>query len=231
MVASGHQQYERGDLLALEFSDPDAEAAWICDRIQVMRGLAFQDAATSDPRGLSWSDFAVLFRSVAKDAGPLVAELRKRDIPYVVKGLNRLFDSPEIQAVVGIFRYMNSELDEPALRLLCGDARLASGKQQLVRGRCGAGRGSGLRSGRAVGRLQHPAPLPGVPRGARTARGDGARRPRASASSSSISWASSARRSPTSRQIYFNIGPCAEVQGFRRLADVRRPGAELLRRL
>ena len=29
-----------------------------------------------------------------------------RDIPYVVKGLNRLFDSPEIQAVVGIFRYM-----------------------------------------------------------------------------------------------------------------------------
>ena len=124
MVASGHQQYERGDVLALEFSDPDAEAAWICDRIQVMRGLAFQDAATSDPRGLSWSDFAVLFRSVAKDAGPLVAELRKRDIPYVVKGLNRLFESPEIQAVVGIFRYMNSELDEPALRLLFGDARL-----------------------------------------------------------------------------------------------------------
>ena len=94
MVASGHQQYERGDLLAIEFPDPDAEAAWICDRIQAMRGLAFTDTASSEQRGLSWSDFAVLFRSVARDAGPLVAEMRKRDIPYVVKGLNRLFESP-----------------------------------------------------------------------------------------------------------------------------------------
>ena len=33
------------------------------------------------------------------------------DIPYVVKGLNRLFDSPEIQAVVGIFRYMAGLID------------------------------------------------------------------------------------------------------------------------
>lgn len=124
MVASGHQTFQRGDLLALEFPDPDAEASWICDRIDSMRGLAFRDTSSSDPRGLSWSDFAVLFRSVAKDAGPLVAELRKRDIPYVVKGLNRLFESPEIQAVVGIFRYMNSDLDEPSLRRLFGDARL-----------------------------------------------------------------------------------------------------------
>lgn len=124
MVASGHQEYARGDLLALDFLDADAEAAWICDRIQEMRGLAFQDTGSSDPRGLSWSDFAVLYRSVAKDAGPLVAELRRRDIPYVVKGLNRLFESPEIQAVVGIFRYMNAHIDEPTLRQLFQDARL-----------------------------------------------------------------------------------------------------------
>ena len=43
----------------------------------------------------------MLFRSVADDADPLVEEMRRRDIPYVVKGLNRLFDSPEIEAVVG----------------------------------------------------------------------------------------------------------------------------------
>lgn len=124
MVASGHQKYERGDLLALDFPDPGAEAAWICDRIQAMRGLAFADTASSDPRGLSWSDFAVLFRSVAKDAGPLVAEMRRRGIPFVVKGLNRLFESPEIQAIVGIFRYMNAEIDEPTLRQLFVDASL-----------------------------------------------------------------------------------------------------------
>ncbi len=38
--------------------------------------------------------------------GPLVEELRRRGIPFIVKGLNRLFDSPEIQAVVGIFRFV-----------------------------------------------------------------------------------------------------------------------------
>jgi DNA helicase-2/ATP-dependent DNA helicase PcrA len=60
----------------------------------------------------------VLYRSVARDADPLVAELRKRGIPYVVKGLNRLFDSVEIQAVVGIFRAMVGEISEGELREL-----------------------------------------------------------------------------------------------------------------
>jgi len=115
MVAAGHQDWQRGDLLALTFDKPADEAAWICDRIEAMRGLAFKDSPQSEPRGLSWSDFAVLFRSVAKDADALVEELRRRGIPYVVKGLNRLFDSPEIRAVVGIFRYMVAELDAAGL--------------------------------------------------------------------------------------------------------------------
>jgi len=124
MVRGGHQSWTRGDLLACDFDDEAAEAAWICDRIQAMRGLAFQDEPDSEPRGLSWSDFAVLFRSVAHDAGPLVEEMRRRDIPYVVKGLNRLFDSPEIQAVVGIFEYMASRIPATELRQRWHDARL-----------------------------------------------------------------------------------------------------------
>lgn len=111
MTASGHQQWQRGDLLALTFDSPAEEARWICDRIQAMRGLAFRDTPDSAERGLSWSDFAILYRSVAKDADPLADELRRRDIPYVVKGLNRLFDSPEIQAVVAIFDYMVARID------------------------------------------------------------------------------------------------------------------------
>ena len=65
----------------------------------------------------------MLFRSVAKDAGPVVAELRRRGIPFIVKGLNRLFDSPEIQAVVGIFRFMVSEIDAGLLKALWDDGR------------------------------------------------------------------------------------------------------------
>ena len=124
MVAAGHQNFSRGDLLALDFTDPDAEASWICDRIQAMRGVGFTDGPNTNPRGLSWSDCAVLFRSVARDAGPLVDEMRRRHIPFVIKGLNRLFDSPEIQAVVGVFGYMVGELDGPALRTLFDDAAL-----------------------------------------------------------------------------------------------------------
>jgi DNA helicase II / ATP-dependent DNA helicase PcrA len=126
MVRAGHQQWRRGDLLACEFADQREEAAWICDRIEAMRGLAFTDTSERPPRGLSWSDFSVLYRSVANDAGPLVTEMRRRDIPYVVKGLNRLFDSPEIQAVVGVFRYMAGLIEEAALHVLWSDANLLS---------------------------------------------------------------------------------------------------------
>jgi DNA helicase-2/ATP-dependent DNA helicase PcrA len=116
MTAAGHQIFEHGDLLALEFTTPDEEARWISDRIEAMRGLPFTDKPGAERRGLSWSDFAVLYRSVAKDADALAGELRRRAIPFVVKGLNRLFDSPEIQAVVRIFAYMAGETDSATLR-------------------------------------------------------------------------------------------------------------------
>lgn len=124
MVASGHQQWERGDILALEFDDPDPEAAWIVDRIRELRGVAFRDKPDSEPRGLSWSDCAILFRSVAKDSGPVVEELRRRGIPFVVKGLNRLFDSPEIQAVVGIFQFVVDTINADTLKAMWDDAQL-----------------------------------------------------------------------------------------------------------
>jgi DNA helicase-2/ATP-dependent DNA helicase PcrA len=124
MIAAGHQTWTRGDLLALTFDNPEAEAAWIVDRIEHLRGTPFRDDADSEPRGLSWSDCAVLLRSVAKDSEPVVAELRRRGIPFIVKGLNRLFESPEIQAVVGMFRFMVGEVDAEQLRALWDAATL-----------------------------------------------------------------------------------------------------------
>ena len=110
MVAAGHQPYERGDMLALAFDSATDESAWICDRIARLRGMPFIDSPGAPPRGLSWSDFAVLFRSVSKDADTLVAELRRRSIPYVIKGLTRLFDAPEVQACVACFQYILQEV-------------------------------------------------------------------------------------------------------------------------
>ncbi|WP_329176817.1 ATP-dependent helicase [Streptomyces sp. NBC_01477] len=115
MTAAGHQTFERGDLLALEFSEPSEEAVWLVDRMDRLRGLPFRDSAEAEPRGLTWSDFAVLFRSVKADAGPLVAELRRRDIPYVIKGLTKLFETPEVLAAVLCFRFIAEEADEEAV--------------------------------------------------------------------------------------------------------------------
>lgn len=112
MVAAGHQTYDLGDLLALDFADPEQEAAWICDRIEYLRGAPFTDRADSAPRGLSWSDFAVLFRSVGKDAGPIVEQLRRRKIPYVIKGLSRLFETDEVRAAVAVFKFAAGEIEE-----------------------------------------------------------------------------------------------------------------------
>src|SRR5581483_10940433 len=124
MIAAGHQTWERGDLLALTFDTPEAEAAWIVDRIEHLKGVPFRDAPASEPRGLSWSDCAVLFRSVAKDSEPVVAELRRRGIPFVVKGLNRLFESPEIRSVVSMLRFVVREIDAEQVKGLWDDAAL-----------------------------------------------------------------------------------------------------------
>lgn len=115
MEYASHQKWRRGDLLALDFKDPEAEASWIVNRIQELRGVPFQDDPDSEPRGLSWSDCAVLYRTV-KDAGPLVEKLRALGIPYIIKGLARLFDAPEIVALVDIFKYMNRDIDVETLR-------------------------------------------------------------------------------------------------------------------
>jgi len=116
MKAAGHQRFERGDLLALTYDDPAQEARAIADRIQQLQGVPFQDAPDAPERGLSYADCAVLFRSVRHDAGPLVEELRRRGIPYIIKGLVRLFETPEVQAAVACFRYVAGLIDAEAVK-------------------------------------------------------------------------------------------------------------------
>jgi DNA helicase-2/ATP-dependent DNA helicase PcrA len=123
MISAGHQEWERGDMLTLQFQDAQEEASWIAGRIVDLQGMPFVDTPGGQPRGLSWSDCAVLFRSV-KDADDLVHELKVRDIPFIIKGLARLFDADEIRACVGIFRYMMGEISAADLRALWDDAHL-----------------------------------------------------------------------------------------------------------
>lgn len=106
MIASGHQVFDRGDILALSFGDPAEEADWIAAQIKELRGAQFRDGPESEPRGIAWSDCAVLLRSVARSADPIVEALKAAGIPHVVGGLNNLFEAPEITASAMLFEYV-----------------------------------------------------------------------------------------------------------------------------
>jgi DNA helicase-2/ATP-dependent DNA helicase PcrA len=123
MLFASHQKWERGDMLTLQFGDDQEEAEFIAQRISDLRGMPFVDRPGEEPRGLSWSDCAVLFRSV-KDADKLVDELKRRDIPFIIKGLARLFDAPEIQACCGLFHYTMGGISGTDLLALWKIARL-----------------------------------------------------------------------------------------------------------
>ena len=62
MVPTNAQPYEAGDIVALSKDSPQEEARFIASKIRDLVGVAFNEA-TAD-RGLSYSDFAILLRSV-----------------------------------------------------------------------------------------------------------------------------------------------------------------------
>ena len=69
MKPTGAQAYEPGDIVALSFADPEDEARHIAETIQALRGVAFREDGSE--RGLSWSDMAVLLRSVKANGEPI----------------------------------------------------------------------------------------------------------------------------------------------------------------
>ncbi len=83
MQSQERQPYEQGDLLALQFPSPAEEAAWIVGKIQALRGRPFDEHG--EARGLTWSDCAILLRSVKNSAEPIVAALRQAAVPYLVR--------------------------------------------------------------------------------------------------------------------------------------------------
>lgn len=130
MESKEKQTFVRGDLLCLRFHDPTEEAQWIVEKIRELRGVSFTEKGIT--RGLCWSDCAVLLRSVKNSAGPVVDALRNAGIPYIVKGMSGLFDTAEAQAAVGIFYYLNGEIDRAALVALWERANLNIAPERLA---------------------------------------------------------------------------------------------------
>lgn len=104
MKPANGQPYDSGDLVALGFDDPDEEARYIAETCKALRGISITEDGKR--RGISWSDMAVLLRSVSATGAPITAALKAAGVPYVVVGMNNLFDSAEANAARTLFYMM-----------------------------------------------------------------------------------------------------------------------------
>jgi len=114
MKATAAQTYEVGDIVALGFDGPEAEAEYIAAMCKALRGVAVKE--DEGERGISWSDMAVLLRSVRRDGAPIMEALRAARVPYVITGMDNLFEKEEVEAARQLFYFLAEEADERALR-------------------------------------------------------------------------------------------------------------------
>jgi DNA helicase-2/ATP-dependent DNA helicase PcrA len=129
MQPTNAQSYEDGDIVALSFNDPDAEAEHIAKSIQTLCGIAIKEPTDNDPdhkRGIAYSDMAILLRSVRRNGEPITRALDAAGIRYVVIGMNNLFGTPEAEAARALFYYMagRTTLDAAGLERLWLNAGL-----------------------------------------------------------------------------------------------------------
>lgn len=93
---------DRGDILLETFPSEEAEARWVAERIQAIRGTRFVENDGTE-RGLDYGDMAILLRSVRGAGAPFAEALRARNIPVVVTGTGGLFDNEEVRLVQAAF--------------------------------------------------------------------------------------------------------------------------------
>jgi len=129
MKATAAQDYDAGDIVALGFDSPEEEARYIADTCKSLYGLAIREGG--DERGISWSDMAILLRSVRRDGGAIMAALDEADVPYVITGMDNLFAKPEAEAARQLFYFLAGEIDEATLRAHWQAADLGIAKKAI----------------------------------------------------------------------------------------------------
>lgn len=92
MQSAEQQQYDHGDIVALQFNSPEEEATYIAQTCKSLYGTLINE--DDKKRGISWSDMAVLIR-VNVSGEPIRSALRKAGVPVVSVGMNTLFDALE----------------------------------------------------------------------------------------------------------------------------------------
>ena len=103
MTSGCKTKYDIGDLAYEEYSDMEDEFTFIARRIMKLHEI-----------GIPYSEIAILLRK-RKVSGKIAEVLEAHDIPFVVEGVNDLFETKECNAAKGIFDYLNGDI--PATEL------------------------------------------------------------------------------------------------------------------
>lgn len=131
MKTTQAQTYESGDIVALGFDSPEEEARYIAEMCWSLRGVAISEDAAE--RGISWSDMAVLLRSVRNDGGPIMAAFDAAGVPYVITGMDNLFQKEEVEAARQLFYFLAGETDEVTVKRAWQRANLGIAPDALGR--------------------------------------------------------------------------------------------------
>lgn len=96
-------KYEEGDTTYIEFDSIEDEGEYIAKTIKKLHDAKVR-----------YSEIAVLLRK-HKFGSYYAKALDKYGIPYIIEGVNELFDTAECQAARGIFSYLNGEISSTDL--------------------------------------------------------------------------------------------------------------------
>ena len=116
MNAKGHQKNVDLDILYNQYESVEEENQFIADTIKKLRGKEFLDKLGAETRGIDYSDCAILLRTWKK-AKSIIELLAAEEIPFVVGGVNELFERPEIKAAKSIYLYLNQDIEEDTLKI------------------------------------------------------------------------------------------------------------------
>lgn len=116
MRSASPQTFDYGDVLCRTFASTDEEAESVAEKVESVIGAPFVDRPGGQARGLSYSDVAVLLRSVRKNGDPIVGALRRHGMPVVVVGMTGLFGTAEVEAAVVTYEFMAERASADQLR-------------------------------------------------------------------------------------------------------------------
>lgn len=103
MKSSCKTLYDLGDIVYEEWEDTEQEYKFIANQMEKLHDI-----------GVPYSEMAVLLRK-KKISAQIADKLKEYGIPYVVEGMNELFDTKECQAAKGIYDYLNGDLSATEL--------------------------------------------------------------------------------------------------------------------